>query len=185
MRTSPLLAIAVLTTGLFACNDNIKRKPRLLVLSSTSSPVSGTLLRLGTENGFEADTTSNVSLFNEDSLGRYSAVVLTDSLNSKDTLFNQYERNALTRFREAGGKIFVASAESDSTRLQDFAHGISDSIGNGKLDYSRVHTLKNPTGRTFHQNHPESWRILRAGRNDHSAEPGYSRGPAPRRNIVI
>ena len=58
------------------------------------------LLRLGQENGFEVDTTTNASYFHEDSLGRYAAVVF---LNTTGDVLNQYQEADFERYMQAGG----------------------------------------------------------------------------------
>ena len=151
MRTSLLLAVAALTASLFACNNQSKTS-RILVFSHATSPVPGAIARFGTSNGFIADTTSNTGAFNDDSLRKYNAVVLMDSLTSKDTVFNHYQRNALTRFQEAGGGILVVppGTPGDSAGVVQLAPAISAAIGQSKeLDYSKVHTLKTPPEEQF------------------------------------
>ncbi|HYH56144.1 MAG TPA: ThuA domain-containing protein, partial [Anseongella sp.] len=78
-----------------ACQKKRSGKPRVLVFSKTqgfqhSSIPAGkeALLKLGNENDFEVDTTSNAGWFNEDTLRQYSAVVF---LNTTGDLLNHFQ----------------------------------------------------------------------------------------------
>src|SRR4030095_1269158 len=82
-------------------------KPRILVFSKTagfrhSSIPNGkaALIKLGSENGFDVDTTENAALFNKDSLGKYSAVVF---LNATGDVLDAYQQAAFERYVQAGG----------------------------------------------------------------------------------
>src|SRR5690606_36418307 len=78
----PFIFILVFAiVGISSCNKR-SGKPRILVFSKTagfyheSIPAGNEAIRkLGEENGFEVDTTTNAAWFTEDSLKNYSAVV--------------------------------------------------------------------------------------------------------------
>ena len=71
----------ILIACTFSCNKR-EGKPRVLVFTKNtyyyheSIPAGVAAIRkLGQENGFDVDTTSNAEIFNEDSLEKYSAVI--------------------------------------------------------------------------------------------------------------
>jgi cytochrome c len=121
MRTFSLLAVATLTILLFACGNKKQGKPRILVFTKTmgyrhSSIPNGqqAIIKLGAENGFDVDTTMSGETFNEDSLGKYAAVVFLNTTDSKDSLLDHYQENAFTRYIEAGGGFVGVHAATDA-----------------------------------------------------------------------
>ena len=108
-----LLLIAV------SCN-NSKRpgKPRVLVFTKTagfhhsSIPLGvQAIFKLGSENNFDVDSSSDAALFQEDSLKKYSAVIF---LNTTGNLLNQYQRNDFERYIQAGGGYAGVHAATDA-----------------------------------------------------------------------
>ena len=76
------LAILTFVLLTFSCSNNRSGKPKILVFSKTAgyhheSIADGNtaIQKLGSENNFDVDTTTDASMFNEDSLKKYAAVV--------------------------------------------------------------------------------------------------------------
>lgn len=69
------------------------------------------LLKMGVENNFTADTTSDASWFQQDSLQHYAAVVF---LNTTGNLLNNYQQAAFERYIQAGGGYAGVHAATDA-----------------------------------------------------------------------
>ena len=102
---------------LLACNKR-SGKPRILVFTKTagfhhqSIPAGvSAIQKLGGENNFDVDTTSNASMFVEDTLRKYSAIVF---LNTTGPLLNTVQRIALERYIQAGGGYMGIHAATDA-----------------------------------------------------------------------
>lgn len=107
----------VLILFLFSCNKR-SGKPRILVFAKTAgfhheSIAVGipAIQKLGKENGFDVDTTTDAAMFNDDTLKKYSALVF---LNTTGPLFNTHERIALERYIQAGGGYMGIHAATDA-----------------------------------------------------------------------
>jgi len=107
--------VLLLLTG---CAKKRSGKPRVLVFSKTAgyhheSIPDGlvAIQKLGTENNFDVDTTSDASWFIEDSLKNYSAVVF---LCTTGDVFNQYQENDFERYIQAGGGFVGVHAATDT-----------------------------------------------------------------------
>ena len=104
----------------YSCNKRSGR-PRLLVFTKTagfhhSSIPAGVnaIIKLGQENAFDVDTTSNADLFTEDSLQKYAAIVFLSTTDNDDVLLNNYQENAFQRYIEAGGGFVGIHAATDA-----------------------------------------------------------------------
>jgi cytochrome c len=93
-------------------------KPRVLVFSKTKGfrhesieAGQAALMKLGTENGFEVDTTENANNFNEANLKKYKAVVF---LSTTGNVLNHTQQNEFTRFIQAGGGYIGIHAAADT-----------------------------------------------------------------------
>jgi len=82
-------------------------KPRVLVFSKTKGWVHTSIpfgvkaiQELGKENGFRVDTTKNASLFHDDNLKQYQAVIF---LSTTDNVLNAEQQAAFERYIQAGG----------------------------------------------------------------------------------
>lgn len=91
--------------------------PRVLVFTKTAgfhhaSIPAGVkaIIQLGTENGFEVDTTSDAAKFTEDTLQQYSAVIF---LSTTGDLLNHYQEADFERYIQAGGGYVGIHAASD------------------------------------------------------------------------
>ena len=104
----------------YSCNKR-SGKPKLLVFTKTTgfhhaSIADGVkaIFKLGQENDFDVDTTSNSGMFNEDTLKQYAAVVFLSNTDNEDNLFTNYEKNAFQRYIEAGGGFVGVHAATDA-----------------------------------------------------------------------
>jgi type 1 glutamine amidotransferase len=107
----------VLSITVFCCSflSNLKVKPRVLVFTKTagfhhSSIPKGieAVQKLGKENGFDVDTTTDANFFNDDSLKKYAAVIF---LNTTGDVLNSSRELAFERYIESGkGFVGVHSA---------------------------------------------------------------------------
>ncbi|WP_239022907.1 ThuA domain-containing protein [Pontibacter mangrovi] len=103
---------------LFSCNDKRPGEPKVLVFSKTSgfhhnsiAAGNAALMKLGKENGFQVDTTTNAAMFQEDSLKQYSAVVF---LNTTGDVLNNYQEADFERYIQAGGGFVGIHAATDT-----------------------------------------------------------------------
>ncbi len=103
--------------GISSCNKR-SGKPRVLVFSKTagfyheSIPAgNAALIKLGEENGFDVDTTTDAGWFNEDSLKNYSAVVF---LSTTGDVLDYRQEAAFERYIQAGGGFVGIHAASDT-----------------------------------------------------------------------
>ncbi len=93
-------------------------KPRVLVFTKTagfhhaSIPAGvNAIIKLGTENNFGVDTTSDASKINESNLGRYASVIF---LSTTGALLNNYQQADLERYMQAGGNFVGIHAAADA-----------------------------------------------------------------------
>ncbi|RYD95128.1 MAG: Crp/Fnr family transcriptional regulator, partial [Sphingobacteriales bacterium] len=111
------LAVLLLCFGLFL-NAKYAAKPKVLVFTKTvgfhhSSIVAGinAVKKLGIENNFDVDTTTNAGWFNEETLKKYAAVIF---LNTTGDVLNNYQEVAFERYIQAGGGYVGIHAASDT-----------------------------------------------------------------------
>lgn len=112
-----LLLSGALTLGFWACTVE-KETPRVLVFSKTTGFRHGSieagqkaLMELGKQHGFEVDTTENATLFDEENLKRYQAVVF---LNTTGDVLNEQQQNVFERYIQAGGGYLGTHAAADT-----------------------------------------------------------------------
>ncbi|WP_242920215.1 ThuA domain-containing protein [Pontibacter liquoris] len=114
-----LLSVLVMSIVLLSsCSSKRSEKPKILVFSKTSGwhhtsiPAgNAALLKLGAENGFLVDTTTNPAFFNEDTLKQYSAVVF---LNTTGEVLNNYQEADFERYIQAGGGFVGIHSATDT-----------------------------------------------------------------------
>lgn len=101
-----------------SCQTKRSGKPRILVFSKTagyhheSIPAGiAALQKLGLQNNFEVDTTTNADWFHEDTLKKYAAVVF---LNTTGNVLNQYQEVAFERYIQSGGGYVGVHAATDT-----------------------------------------------------------------------
>ena len=154
MRKISLL-LAAAACFYFSCNKP-SGKPRILVFSKTtyyfhnSIPAGiNAIIKLGQENNFDVDTTTNANWFNEDTLKKYSAVVFLNTADNKDALLNNYQEADFQRYIEAG-------EQKDS--MDDVRHQIGQCIAGGADIVEGFRPLdaheqdRHEGGKTEHQN---------------------------------
>lgn len=90
-----------------SCSSRRSGPPKILVFSKTAGFYHNSIpngmaaiQKLGVENGFEVDTTTNAAMFTEDTLRQYSAVVF---LNTNGNVLNKYQEADFERYIQAGG----------------------------------------------------------------------------------
>ena len=130
-----LVIISIFAFSLFSCNKR-SGQPRLLVFTKTtgfhhSSIPAGVnaIIKLGQENNFDVDTTSNAEMFTEDSLEKYAAIVFLSTTDNDDVLLNNYQENAFQRYIEAGGGFVGIHAATDA----GYHWGWYQAIGGGHI----------------------------------------------------
>lgn len=103
---------------LFAACSQRSGTPKILVFSKTagfyheSIPQGvAAIQKLGQENGFEVDTSTNAGMFNEENLEQYSAVVF---LSTTGDVLDQYQEADFERYIQAGGGYVGIHAAADT-----------------------------------------------------------------------
>ena len=104
--------------SLFSACSQRSGVPKILVFSKTagfyheSIPYGiSALQKLGQENGFEVDTTTNAEMFNESNLEQYSAVIF---LSTTGDVLNIYQEADFERYIQAGGGFVGIHAAADT-----------------------------------------------------------------------
>ena len=69
------------------------------------------IMKLGAQNNFQVDTTSDASMITEDTLKKYAALVF---LHTTGNLFNAQEQSDLERYIQAGGGFVGIHAAADA-----------------------------------------------------------------------
>ncbi|HEX6848090.1 MAG TPA: ThuA domain-containing protein, partial [Chitinophagaceae bacterium] len=118
MKKHYCLILAV-SAFFFSCNTNDSTNPaKILVYSKTagfrhSSIPNGkaALEKLGKENGFGVDVTEDSSVFNEENLKKYAAVVF---LNTTGNVLDHKQEAAFERFIQAGGGFIGIHSATDT-----------------------------------------------------------------------
>ncbi len=113
-------AFIVLCITSISCNL-LSSKPKVLVFTKTAGFVhdcipagADAIMKLGKENNFDVDTTSNAQWFMEDTLKKYAAVVFLNVTDPDDSLFTIQQKNAFQRYIEAGGNFVGVHAAADA-----------------------------------------------------------------------
>lgn len=115
---SKISLLLILVAVLSSCQQKRSGKPRVLVFSKTAGfhhnsieKGNAAIQKLGLENDFVVDTTSNADRFVEDSLKNYSAVVF---LNTSGDVLNNYQEADFERYIQAGGGFVGIHSAADS-----------------------------------------------------------------------
>ncbi|WP_114784552.1 ThuA domain-containing protein [Botryobacter ruber] len=154
-----LLAGACLLTS---CVKKRTGDPVILVFSKTSgyhhdAIATGVdaLLKLGRENGFLVDTTTNAAYFQEDSLGRYAAVVF---LNTTGDVLDQYQEADFERYIQAGGGYVGIHAAADTEHNWEWYGSLVGAYfeNHPKVQEAAMHNRDKQHPATAHL--PEVWR---------------------------
>lgn len=99
---------------------NLKPKPKILVFSKTrgyhhQSIAKGNIAiqKLGADNGFDVDTTTDASKFNYGNLKHYAAIVFLSTTGLSTQLFTEDEKQALVKYIQHGGGYMGIHAATD------------------------------------------------------------------------
>lgn len=110
------LSIIALLCLMISCGE--QGPPRVLVFSKTKGyrhesidTAKLVLIKLGQRNGFVADTTEDASLFNEDNLKKYKAVIF---LSTTQDVLDVPQQDDFKRFIQAGGGYVGIHAAADT-----------------------------------------------------------------------
>ena len=113
-----LIGFTFVLVLIFSSCSQTHEKPRILVFSKTagwhheSIPTGiAAIEKLGKENKFDVDTTTNSAYFREDSLKKYKAVVF---LSTTGDVLNPAEQAAFERYIQAGGSYVGIHAAADT-----------------------------------------------------------------------
>ena len=107
---------------IFSCTSNDESgKLRVLVFFKNtyyfheSIPAGAEAIRkLGKENNFNVDTTSDADKFTEDNLKKYAAVIFLNNSDNSGSLLNNYQEADFERYIQAGGGYVGVHAGSDA-----------------------------------------------------------------------
>src|SRR5690348_373077 len=118
MRRISLLLLVAAACFYFSCSNKRSEKPRVLVFSLTkvfhhASIPNGiaAIQKLGQENGFDVDTTTNPDMFNDSTLKNYSAVIF---LSTTGDVLNYRQEAAFERYIQAGGGFVGVHSATDT-----------------------------------------------------------------------
>jgi type 1 glutamine amidotransferase len=103
---------------LITVSFSVLAKPKVLVFSKTAgfhhaSIAAGipAIIKLGQENNFDVDTTTDASKFSAANLKQYAAVIF---LSTTGTVFNDAEREAFKKYIESGGGFVGIHSATDT-----------------------------------------------------------------------
>lgn len=112
------LLLAAITLLLFSSCNKRSGDPHVLVFCKTAgfhheSIADGiaAIQKMGAENGFTVDTTTNAEWFTDDTLKKYSAVVF---LSTTGDVLNNYQEAYFERYIQAGGGYMGIHAAADA-----------------------------------------------------------------------
>ncbi|WP_432708168.1 ThuA domain-containing protein [Pedobacter sp.] len=120
MNNNPTTTRAFLILAILCCylSGMTQEKKKLLVFSKTagfyheSIPVGkAAILKLGQENGFDVDTTTNAGKFTKENLNQYAAVVF---LNTTGDVLNNEQQQAFEQFINNGRGFVGVHAATDT-----------------------------------------------------------------------
>ncbi len=101
-----------------SCSNKREGKPVVLVFSKTAGFVHSSIpqgvaaiQKLGAENGFDVDTTKNATLFSDESLKKYAAVIF---LNTTGNVLDYRQEAAFERYIQSGGAFVGVHSATDT-----------------------------------------------------------------------
>lgn len=113
-----LVLFFLLLFAVSSCSRSSSDEPKVLVFGKTagyhheSIPAGmAAIQKLGAQNKFSVDTTTNAEMINEDSLKQYAAVVF---LSTTGNVLNHYQEADLERYIQAGGGFVGVHAAADT-----------------------------------------------------------------------
>src|SRR5215217_3277723 len=111
------LVVIIALSLIFLSFSNRAAKPRILVFTKTAgyhheSIADGkvAIQKLGIQNNFDVDTSSNAERFSQESLQKYAAVVF---LSTTGNVLNNLQEAAFERYIQAGGGYVGIHAAAD------------------------------------------------------------------------
>ena len=111
-----LVLMAIISTN-FSCTNENAGKAKVLVFSKTAgfhhesiADGNAAIAKLGSQNNFDVDTTTNAALFNEDSLKQYAAVIF---LSTTGDVLDNFQEAAFERYIQSGGGYMGIHAAAD------------------------------------------------------------------------
>lgn len=118
MKKALLLSSVALVCLLFSCTHKRSGKARILIFTKAAGYVHASIpngvaaiRKLGAENDFEVDTTSNANFFNQDSLDRYAAIIF---LHTTGNILDYRQEAAFERYIQSGGSYVGIHAAADA-----------------------------------------------------------------------
>lgn len=117
-NTKDMFTLRSLSLALFLlCSVQAIAQNKVLVFSKTAGFRHGSIgvgklaiIKLGKENGFAVDTTEDASVFHDDNLKQYNALVF---LSTTGDILNHYQQAALERYMQSGGGYVGIHAATD------------------------------------------------------------------------
>jgi type 1 glutamine amidotransferase len=161
-NTLYLFSAVLLIFVLFFSSFIIKPHSRVLIFSKTagfhhSSIPDGiaAIQKLGKENGFETDTTTNADWFNQQTLKKYNALIF---LSTTGDLFNEDEKAALIHYIQSGGGYVGIHAASDAEYKWPWYGNLVGAwfLSHPKIQEATLHVTDANNDATRHL--PESWK---------------------------
>ncbi|MBF9254208.1 ThuA domain-containing protein [Pontibacter sp. 172403-2] len=157
-----LYLMAACLLFLCSCSKERSDKPKVLVFSKTagfhhaSIPAGiAAIQKLGSENGFNVDTTTNAAFFNEDTLKQYSAVIF---LSTTGDVLNNYQEADFERYIQAGGGFVGIHAATDTEYDWGWYGRLVGAYFNGhpKIQEAVLHVVDKENPATKHL--PDPWK---------------------------
>src|SRR5918993_1996237 len=115
-KLAPALCLLTAILCFYGCQTDTS--PKVLLFTKTSGyhhesiPAGvAAIQKLGKENKFRIDTTSDAAVFTEDDLKKYRAVIF---LNTTGNVLNSEQQVAFQRYVEAGGGYMGIHAAADA-----------------------------------------------------------------------
>ena len=112
-----LLSITMLLVLLAAFSFAHKKKTKVLIFSKTAgyhhasiAPGIEAIKKIGVENGFEVDTTTDSTYFTDKNLKQYTALIF---LSTTGNLFDTFGKQALVKYIHHGGSFIGVHAATD------------------------------------------------------------------------
>lgn len=112
------LFLLISIMGLWSCQNKRSEDPKVLIFSKTagyhhaSIPAGiAAIQKLGAENGFAVDTTTNSELFTDENLKQYSTVIF---LSTTADVLNHYQEAEFERYIQSGGGFVGIHAAADT-----------------------------------------------------------------------
>ena len=100
-----------------SCSKSRSGRPKILVFSKTAgfhhesiADGNAAIQKLGSQNNFDVDTTTDASMFEEDTLKKYAAIVF---LSTTGDVLNNFQEAAFERYIQAGGGYVGIHAAAD------------------------------------------------------------------------